>query len=216
MVPPSILDAVETEAQSLSARRMSEEEFVAWAVAGDVRAEWVNGEVILMSPVALKHVRISAWLQRVLGLYIEAKKLGEFLGPEFMVRLQHSGVSRRVPDLLFVSQANLHNLKTNHLEGPPDFAIEIVSPDSVARDWREKFLEYEASGVKEYWIIDPLTEKLEASVRNAEGKFVRVDLAADGVLHSATVPGFWLKPAWLWQAELPDPLICLRELGVTN
>lgn len=126
MVPPSILDSAEAEAYSVPARRMSEEEFVSWAMAEEVRAEWVNGEVILMSPVTLKHVQICNWQVQVLGIFIRVKKLGDLLGPEYMVCLQHSGLSRRVPDLLFVSQANIHNLKKNHLEGPPDFAIRVT------------------------------------------------------------------------------------------
>ena len=215
MVPPSLLEVSDYDAQTAAAPRMSEEEFVAWATS-EIHAEWVNGEVILMSPAAVRHVRITSWLNQVLGLYIRVKKLGELLGPELMVRLRHSGVSRRVPDLLFVPQANMDRLKTNHLEGPPDLAIEIVSPESRNRDWRDKFLEYEASGVLEYWIIDPATETLQASVRNADGKFVNVEPAADGVLHSATVSGFWIKPEWLWLPELPDPLECLRLLGVLS
>ena len=192
---------------------MSEDEFVAWAT-DEIRAEWVNGEVILMSPAALQHVRITSWLTNVLGLYIRIKRLGELLGPEFMVRLQHSGVSRRVPDLLFVSQASLCRLQKKHLEGPPDLAIEIVSPDSGDRDWRDKLLEYEAAGVVEYWIIDPLTETFQGLLRNTEGQFDKMELDATGVFRSVTVPGFWLKPEWLWQPELPDPVEFLRELGV--
>ncbi|MDB5391578.1 MAG: hypothetical protein JWM11_7224 [Planctomycetaceae bacterium] len=103
--------------------------------------------------------------------------------------------------------------KRSHLEGSPDLAIEIVSPDSIARDWREKFLEYEAAGVKEYWIIDPLTDSFEASVRNAEGKLMKTGLNPEGEFHSAIVPEFWLKPEWFWQADLPDPIQHLRVLG---
>ncbi len=84
----------------------------------------------------------------------------------------------------------------------------------MARDWRDKYQTYEAAGVLEYWIIDPLTETLEASVRNADGKFVKVSLDVHGALPAATVPGFWLKPEWLRQPELPDPVPHLRALGV--
>lgn len=213
MILPVTLDESKDETLDPPILRMSETEFVTWT-SDKVRAEWVNGTVVLMSPVALKHVRIGNWLNQVLGIYVQSKKLGELLGPEFMVRLHHSGISRRVPDLLFVSVANLRNLHSNHLEGPPDWVIEIVSPDSIDRDWREKYLEYEASGVLEYWIIDPTSETLKAFVRNAAGKFEKVELDVTGVLHSATVSGYWLKPEWLWQLELPDPIQCLRELGV--
>jgi len=37
--------------------RMTEEEFEAWADE-DTRAEWVDGEVILMSPTSLLHNRL--------------------------------------------------------------------------------------------------------------------------------------------------------------
>ena len=36
---------------------MTEEEFVAWCDE-DVQAEWVDGEVIIMSPSSYRHVRI--------------------------------------------------------------------------------------------------------------------------------------------------------------
>ena len=57
MVHPSILDVEDLSPQAPE-RRMPEEEFVAWAMANEVRAEWVNGEVILMSPAALKQHRM--------------------------------------------------------------------------------------------------------------------------------------------------------------
>ncbi len=214
MVPPSTLDAVAGTAHDAPPHGMSEEEFVTWAFAHDVRAEWVNGEVIVMSPASFRHVEITQWLIEVLRPVIRSKKLGKLAGPDFLVRLQNSGASRRVPDLLFISQANLFRLKPNHLDGPPDLAIEIVSPESVARDWRDKFLEYEEAGVREYWIIDPTSETFEASVLNADGKFAKVALDANGVLHSAIVPGFWFKPEWFFLPELPDATQHLRDLGV--
>lgn len=216
MVPPFLLDveAFSNSHRSETLPRMTEVEFLAW-LPGERNAEWVNGEVILMSPAAVKHVRITNWLDRVLGTYITIKKLGELLGPELMVRLQHSGVSRRVPDLLFLFHESLSRLELNHLEGPPDVAIEIVSPDSKNRDWHEKRLEYETAGVGEYWIIDPDTETFQALLRNQDGKFANIELDTDGVFHSPTIAGFWLRPNIFWQTELPDLAISLRELGVT-
>ena len=64
--------------RNLTTRVMSEEDFVAWISIEVVRAEWVNGEVDFMSPVALKHVQISSWLHRVLGLYIETIHAPQF------------------------------------------------------------------------------------------------------------------------------------------
>lgn len=33
--------------------------------------------------------------------------------------------------------------------------MEVVSDDSVERDWRDQYFEYEAAGVDEYWLVDP-------------------------------------------------------------
>ena len=74
------------------------------------------------------------------------------------------------PDLLFVSNARSGQLRKNHLEGPPDMLVEIVSPESVDRDWNEKPAEYEAAGVPEYWIVDPMTQRAEVYVLSATGK----------------------------------------------
>lgn len=213
MTIPISFDRTDGQMLLSSNQKMTEAEFAAW-LTDDVRAEWVNGEVVLMAPAALRHVRLTSWLNQVLGLYIQSKKLGELLGPEFTVRLQHTGTSRRVPDLLFVSHANSIKLRTHYLDGAPDLAIEIVSPESSDRDWHDKFNEYEASGVLEYWIIDPSSESAKAFVRNHVGRFEPVELDEQGILHCRTVPGYWLKPDWLWKEELPDPIQCLRDLGV--
>ena len=39
--------------------------------------------------------------------------------------------------------------------GAADLCVEVVSPESVTRDCREKLTEYEQAGVREYWLIDP-------------------------------------------------------------
>jgi Uma2 family endonuclease len=143
-------------------RRMTEEEFVAWCDE-DTRAEWVDGEVVLMSPATAERADLNGWLNIVFRLYVEKRDLGVVLGPEFQVRLGPQR-RRRVPDLLFVAKGREEIIRPNHVEGAPDVVMEIVSPDSVARDWRVKYLEYEAAGVREYWVLDPGSQQLEASV----------------------------------------------------
>ena len=67
-----------------------------------------------------------------------------------------------MPDIWFLTESRRHLLRESHIEGPPDLMIEIVSPDSQSRDWREKYLEYQAAGVREYWMIDPMSRHVEA------------------------------------------------------
>ena len=39
--------------------------------------------------------------------------------------------------------------------GAPDWVVEILSPYTSKKDFREKLSLYERHGVKEYWIVDP-------------------------------------------------------------
>jgi Uma2 family endonuclease len=191
--------------------RMTEAEYDQWHDE-ELRGEWVDGEVELKSPASNDHVQIQMLLSNVLHILCSERQLGQVLGPEFAVRLAKQR-RRRVPDLLFVRADCCGLIRATHLDGPPDAAFEIVSPDSVRRDWRDKFHEYEAAGVGEYWIIDPLSEVVEAYGRPDGGPFVQ--LVPDGErIASQVIAGFFLKPAWLWQRPLPSPLALLRELGV--
>ncbi|MCS7240926.1 MAG: Uma2 family endonuclease, partial [Candidatus Bipolaricaulota bacterium] len=96
----------------------------------------------------------------VLDAYAQANGLGVVVDAPFTMKLGPEGPVRE-PDLLFVAQENLERLKETHLEGPADLGVEIVSPESAARDQGTKFYEYEAAGVREYWLLDPDREEAE-------------------------------------------------------
>jgi Uma2 family endonuclease len=197
-------------------RRLTEDEFVAWCHPFErVRAEWVDGEVIVMSPVNLGHLRLSGFLYRIMAGFAESHQLGEVNGPEFASRFRVGPrIMRRLPDVWFVRTDRLHLLKPTYLDGPPDLALEIVSPDSVDRDYREKSRDYQAAGVREYWIVDPISENLEVSRLDAQtGQFVRIP-EAEGRVASEVLPGFFLRPQWVWSDPLPRVAGVLRELGV--
>lgn len=193
---------------------MTESTFEQWAFQQDGRFEWVDGKVIVMAPASRKHVQLTGWIQSLLLIVVQQQQLGEVLGPEFMVRLRKGEKSRRVPDVLFVTSARKSLLKPTYLDGAPDLAIEVVSPDSVARDWREKYLAYEAAGVREYWVIDPLSRQMEVYVLKRK-KFQVVASSKDGSVESAVVSHFRLSPSWLWNDVLPSVLDTLRDLGLT-
>lgn len=197
--------------QIVGSHAMSEAEFLAWRDE-DIRAEWVNGEVIIMSPASTRHVRLVGLLLQVIGIFAKHHQSGEVFGPELQVHFEE--LRRwRVPDLLFVASERLQIVKPTYVEGAPDLVIEIVSPDSLARDWREKYLEYEAAGVREYWIIDPMSERVEAYTLS-ERSYSLIQEREDKGLPSTVLPGFYLNPAWLWQDPLPNPLEILKELAV--
>ncbi len=191
-------------------RRMTEEEFVAWCNE-KTKAEWVDGEIIIMSPVNDSHWRLNIWLTRLLGEFVEHYELGELCGPQTQIRLTWPK-QRREPDLLFIAKERKSIIHRNHIEGAPDLIIEIVSPDSITRDWRDKYYAYEASRVREYWVIDPMSERFDA-YELRDSKYVLIRKEKD-VIRSGVLPGFFLKPEWLWQDPLPKAAQILKEIGV--
>jgi Uma2 family endonuclease len=194
-------------------RRMTEREFVEW-VDDETRAEWVDGEVIVMPPVSIDHDNVAFWARSILQDFVEHFELGQILGPEVMVRLPRQR-RRRTPDVLFVSKAREAILRPNHVEGAPDLIVEVVSPESVVRDWREKYTEYARAGVREYWVIDRCHNRVECYALVRGGKYEAI-AEVDGKLASKVLPGFYLRTRWLLRRVLPSRRSVLRELGVKN
>ncbi len=191
--------------------KVSFEEFIEW-LDEDTRAEWVDGEIVLMpSPVSLGHQNVGGFLHSILNIYVQENNLGHVVFAPYVMRMR--AIARgREPDIIFVRQDRTHLLTRHYLDGPADLAIEIISPESVKRDRKEKFGEYEGAGVAEYWLIDPDHQTAEFYQLGADGLYQQVAIEADGVYRSKVVAGFWLRVDWLWHP--PAVLDALRELKV--
>ncbi len=59
------------------------------------------------------------------------------------------------PDILFIAQERLDIVQEKFIAGAPDLIVEILSPSNWLDDRRDKYEVYEATGVREYWIVDP-------------------------------------------------------------
>lgn len=193
------------------ARKVTYEEFLDWADE-DTWAEWVDGEVIVFMPASLRHQQIMLFLSHVLGLFVEVFKLGVVVTPPFQMKLSFRP-SGREPDLIFVARQHQHRLAPTFLDGPADLVVEIVSEDSRTRDRRDKYLEYQRAGVREYWLIDPDTPSATFFGLGPDGQYRPLPIDEHGVFHSTVLERFWLRVDWLWQ-DPPTALVALRELGL--
>jgi Uma2 family endonuclease len=187
---------------------MSEREFVEWCTS-DTWAEWVDGEVILMSPVNFQHAKIAAFLLHLVRAYVDDHDAGEVVTEPFQLRFARLR-RRRSPDVVFISMARSNRIEATHLEGPADLIMEVVSPQSQTRDRREKYLEYQSAGVREYWIVDPLSKSVEAYSLGGSRKYALIEPRAHAI-RSTVLPRFFIKPEWLWRERLPKVSALMRQ-----
>lgn len=111
-------------------------------------------------------------------------------------------------------QEHMDAITEARLNGPPDLIVEVISPDSVRRDREHKFREYETAGVREYWIIDSRQVHHRADFYRLDesGRYELFATEDDETVHSTVLEGFWLRPAWIWQEPMPEPLLMLSEI----
>ena len=200
------------ERLKIPSKRLTYEEFLEWCDE-DTWAEWVDGEVIVLTPASDRHQDLVRFLVQVLGIYVEMKDLGVVRPAPFQMKTGPE-LPGREPDILFIAKEHLDRLKETYLDGPADLVIEIVSSDSRLRDRGEKFAEYEMGGVREYWLIDPEEHHADFYLLGKDGRYRIVDLEPEGIYRSQTVPGFRLRVEWFWQEPLPRVMDVLRELGL--
>ncbi len=163
----------------------------------------------MASPENKKANRLFVWLVTVMQLYVRRRKLGEIYGSRFACRLDAANAPE--PDILFVAAPNVERVRYGGVQGPPDLAIEIVSPESVERDYDEKRRQYQRFKIPEYWIIDEDERKVTVLRLDARGKYREI-APRKGTFHSLALEGFWLDPNWLWQDPFPDELETLQRL----
>ncbi len=165
--------------------------------------EWVDGTVIKMAPATLRHNMLIGYLYMLLNAYFSSKRIGVVALSPFIQRLPEIRSSRE-PDLMIILSSNSARITNTALNGAADICIEVVSPESGARDRGDKFEEYEKGGVGEYWIFDYLRTEALFYRRNDDGIFVRQSEDADGNYQTPLLPGLTLHVATLWLEELPD------------
>jgi Uma2 family endonuclease len=184
------------------------ESFIEW-VDEDTSAEWVEGEVLFMSPASTRHQLITGFLAALLRAFVEHHRLGTILTAPFKMKLPGYGAE---PDILFIATANEDRLRRTFLDGPADMVVEIISPDSVERDRIKKFNEYEAAGIPEYWLIDPERESAEFYLL-IEGRYQLAE-TPQNTYSSGVLPGFALPLAWMRHNQQPTLIAALRSLGI--
>lgn len=129
------------------------------------REELLNGKIYMMSSPTVNHSQIASNIYYAFRSYLKGKTCRAFNDG---VDVYLTEKDRVIPDAMIV--CNKNNIKLDGIHGAPDLVVEVLSPGTAKNDKGYKKDLYEKSGVKEYWIIDPVPRSIEVYLLT-DGKF---------------------------------------------
>jgi Uma2 family endonuclease len=143
------------------------------------------GELITMPRPKPKHNRTIHYLGHVIDRWVLHLKLGLVFFDNDLI-LDEENALVYAPDLMFLANEHLHQVRDERVYGPVDLAIEILSPSERPFLQNRKFTDYERYGIPWYWIIDP----------NAENSSIAEHQLVNGRYdcRSETVGAQWFEP----------------------
>lgn len=148
---------------TITTKTMTLEEYLNYDDGTDTRYELVNGELIPMPPESDLNHQIASFLFAhflQIGIPYYCLRIGT------QIAVSGSRATARQPDLMVLSAEAATALTgasqaiIAHDMPPPLLVIEVVSPNQENRDYRHKRTEYAGRQIPEYWIVDPLTQKV--------------------------------------------------------
>jgi Uma2 family endonuclease len=152
-------------------------------------------------PVTGRHQDVRLYLTLLLKTFVEMTDAGLVRDAPFPVQTE-SGLQIE-PDVIFVANSGLDRVHDSYVEGPPDIVVEVSSKASSAADRGDKFVAYEAIGVREYWLIDPMRQLVNMYHLGPDGCFDEFRPDTAGRLRSRVLTGLVLDMDSLWRRVLP-------------
>ncbi|MEA5577218.1 Uma2 family endonuclease [Anabaena sp. UHCC 0451] len=141
-------------------RSLTFEEYLNYDDESGFKSELVDGQLEIMNPPTIEHFLICKFLEKTLDGEVLHLNLPWLCFRETGVRTSRN--KSRLSDLCVVTVEDAKELRNTSavFESAPLLIVEVVSPESVKRDYRYKRSEYAALGVPEYWIVDPLESNI--------------------------------------------------------
>ncbi|WP_026794328.1 MULTISPECIES: Uma2 family endonuclease [Planktothrix] len=189
---------------------MSLQEFLNYAQDTDTGYELEDGRLLLMPTESEINRRIACFLfAYFLQLGVSFSRLT--MKTELVVMGSRTTV--RVPDLMVltetlaqVMEGASRSLITIDMP-PPEMVVEVVSPgqENQQRDYRYKRSQYQARGIPEYWIIDPIQQQITVFIL-VTGLYEQAIFTGDMVINSSL----------LSDHNQPSPLTASQLLQTQN
>lgn len=151
-------------------------------------SEYIDGEVVQKTMPTTDHAIIQRLLSLVLGLFLREHPIAEG-GPEWRCVFGPTGHEwGRLPDFALVLRERLRDVRGDEpFFGPPDLAVEVMSPDDRISDVLMKVRFYLENGVRLVWLIDPATRTVTAWSSWGEARVLTEQDVVDG---GEVLPGF--------------------------
>jgi Uma2 family endonuclease len=173
---------------ALATKLVTAEELLAMP-AEDAVIELIDGEIKRMSPAGFQHGNIVMLIGISLGSYVRERRLGKVTAAETGFILRRNPDTVRAPDVAFVRKERLVPV-TGYFPGPPDLAVEVISPNDTYSEVNTKVLDWLRSGVRLVIVVDPSKQVADIHRSLTETQHIDIDGALDG---GEVVPG-WTLP----------------------
>jgi Uma2 family endonuclease len=152
------------------------------------RCELVRGVINMMSPAGSEHGRIVWNITLLLGNFIKSHKLGTMRGAETGFIIRHDPDTVLAPDASFILADRLpEKHPKSYFDGPPDLAVEVLSPNDRASEVQTKIRDWLNAGCRAVWIVDPDTKSVTIYKSTHD---IAVLNAADMLTDDRLLPGF--------------------------
>ena len=138
-------------------KKVSYEEFMDIYEKSELRLEYINEEIVLLSSPDTYHQVISGNLHIQLRTFLTKNKCKVFFAP-FDVHFYKKDFNTpdvMQPDLLIACDVEETVNEKGRYMGTPTLCVEIISKSTRSKDMVDKLNTYMLSGVREFWIVDP-------------------------------------------------------------
>ncbi|HEY6137056.1 MAG TPA: Uma2 family endonuclease [Thermoanaerobaculia bacterium] len=133
---------------------MTADELLRMPDDGYHRYELVRGELRTMTAAGNRHSIIAGRILGRLLAYVEPRNLGEVTGADGGYWIARNPDTVRVPDVGFIRQERA--VMTDHFfDGPPDLAVEVISPNDRYTEVADKTAEWLQAGTRAVVVVNP-------------------------------------------------------------
>jgi Uma2 family endonuclease len=198
LASPELPIAVERLSTALESEKQLRAKFYE-EITPSMKAEFINGEVVMHSPVSLNHLNAARNIMRLLDGYVAHRALGQVYSEKALIALTRNDYE---PDITFFSEEKATHFTSAQTKFPaPDLIVEVISPSTEHRDRGIKFKDYAAHGVREYWIVN--AEAKEVEQYRLEAKNYKLALKSNsGDVQSSVLAGFRIPIPALFDGDL--------------